>query len=200
MHMPRKAIIGATRDSAVYRVRIPTELKSEWEAHCEKKGSSQHGMIRALMRYVVQDEMPPNVQNWITGQIADEPDEGPKQRLEVRFTPSEHHEIVARSEAEGCSPQRWVINCVRASLTNQPQFTMETTKALWDSSGQLRSIGRNLNQIAKKLNEGASETVRQIEIAQLSKYIYKHTEVVAMLQDASLSRWKLIPQTKHDQG
>lgn len=189
--MPRKASIGATRDSAVYRVRIPAELKSEWEAHCEKKGSSQHGMIRALMRYVIQDEMPPDVHSWISGQIAGEPDEGPKQRLEVRFTPSEHHEIVARSEAEGCSPQRWVINCVRASLTNQPQYTMETTKALWDSSGQLRAIGRNLNQIAKNLNEGSVQEISAKEIKQLSDYIYSHTKVISELQDASLSRWKI---------
>lgn len=189
--MPRKATIGATRDSAVYRVRIPAELKSEWEAHCEKKGSSQHGMIRALMRYVIQDEIPPDVKDWISGQIAGKPDEGPKQRLEVRFTPSEHHEILVRSEAEGCSPQRWVINCVRASLTNQPQFTMEVTKALWESSGQLRAIGRNLNQIAKKLNEGGNVGLSAKEIEQLSEYIYSHTEVVSGLQDASLSRWKI---------
>lgn len=189
--MPRKASIGATRDSAVYRVRIPAELKSEWEAHCEKKGSSQHGLIRALMRYVIKDEMPPDVHSWISGQIAGEPDEGPKQRLEVRFTPSEHREIVARSEVEGCSPQRWVINCVRASLTNQPQFTMEATKALWDSSGQLRAIGRNLNQIAKKLNDGGTQQISASEIKNLSNYIYSHTELVSELQDASLSRWKI---------
>lgn len=190
--MPRKATIGATRDSAVYRVRIPAELKSEWEAHCEKKGSSQHGVIRALMRYVIQDETPPDVKDWISGQIAGEPDEGPKQRLEVRFTPSEHHEIVARSEAEGCSPQRWVINCVRASLTNQPQFTMDATKALWESSGQLRAIGRNLNQIAKKMYESGNLELSSKEIKQLSEYIYSHTEVVSELQDACLSRWKIM--------
>ncbi|POP74514.1 plasmid mobilization protein [Pseudomonas syringae] len=195
--MPRKAIVGATRDSAVYRVRIPAELKSEWEAHCEKKGSSQHGVIRALMRYVIQDDMPPDVKNWISGQIAGEPDEGPKQRLEVRLTPSEHREILARSEAEGCSPQRWVINCVRASLTNQPQFTMEATKALWESSGQLRAIGRNLNQMAKKLNEGGTEFLTYEEIITLSNYIYRHTEIVAELQDASLSRWKLALPMEH---
>jgi hypothetical protein len=191
MHMPRKASIGVTRDSEVYRVRIPAELKSEWEAHCEKKGSSQHGMIRALMRYVIRDEVPADVKEWISEQVAGEPDERSKQRFEVRFTPSEHHEILARSEAEGCSPQRWVINSVRASLTNKPQFTMETTKALWESSGQLRAIGRNLNQIVKNLNTRGSESITQNEITQLSTYIYKHTEIVSELQDASLSRWKL---------
>uniref|UniRef100_UPI0003B4387F MobC family plasmid mobilization relaxosome protein n=1 Tax=Halopseudomonas pelagia TaxID=553151 RepID=UPI0003B4387F len=128
---------------------------------------------------------------WISGQLAGGPDEGPKQRLEVRFTPTEYQEIVARSEAEGCSPQRWVINCVRASLTNQPQYTMETTKALWDSSGQLRAIGRNLNQIAKNLNQGSVQEISAEEIKQLSDYIYSHTKLVSELQDASLSRWKI---------
>lgn len=169
--MPRKASIGAIRDSALYRVRVPADLKSEWEAHCEKKGSSQHGMIPALMRYAIQDEMPPDVENWVTMQIAGKPDEGPKQRLEIRFTPSEYHEIVARSEAEGCSAQRWVINCARASLTNEPQFTMDTTKALWDSSGQLRAIGRNLNQLVKKLNEGETKGISTEEVMKLSDSI-----------------------------
>jgi hypothetical protein len=68
---------------------------------------------------------------------------------------------------------------------------METTKALWDSSGQLRAIGRNLNQLAKKLNEGGSQEISAREIKQLSDYIYSHTGIVAELQDASLSRWKI---------
>jgi len=95
--MPRKASIGGTRDRVIYRVRIPDDLKSEWETHCEKKGCSQHSMIRALMRYTIQDEIPSDVKDWISGQLAGDPDEGLKQRLEARFTPTEYHEIVARS-------------------------------------------------------------------------------------------------------
>ncbi|MBI6910601.1 plasmid mobilization relaxosome protein MobC, partial [Pseudomonas palleroniana] len=54
------------------------------------------------------------------------------------------------------------------------------------------AIGRNLNQIAKKLNEGGDQELYAKEIKQLSDYIYSHTEVVSELQDASLSRWKII--------
>ncbi|WP_241000716.1 plasmid mobilization relaxosome protein MobC [Pseudomonas viridiflava] len=68
---------------------------------------------------------------------------------------------------------------------------MEATKALWESSGQLRAIGRNLNQIAKKLNEGMYQGLSSVEIKALSDYIYSHTEAVSKLQDASLSRWKV---------
>ncbi|WP_367399433.1 MULTISPECIES: plasmid mobilization relaxosome protein MobC [Pseudomonas] len=57
--------------------------------------------------------------------------------------------------------------------------------------GQLRAIGRNLNQIAKKLNDGSGQGLSTRGIKQLSDYIHSHTEVVSELQDASLSRWKI---------
>lgn len=78
---------------------------------------------------------------------------------------------------------------MRASLTHEPQFTMETTKALWESSYQLRAIGRNLNQIAKRLNEGKPANIKTEQIEKLATYIYRHTDKVAAVQDASLSRW-----------
>lgn len=66
---------------------------------------------------------------------------------------------------------------------------METTKALWDSSYQLRAIGWNLNQIAKRLNEGKPANIKVEQMEKLATYIYHHTEKVAAVQDASLSRW-----------
>lgn len=187
--MPRKAEIGATRDSYVYRLRVPAPLKAQWDEHCAKQDKNPSVVMRALMRYIIQDDMPPDVRRWIAEQTEGEPDDGPKERLEVRFTPTEFQGITARSEAEGCSPRRWVINCVRASLTHEPQFTMETTKALWESSYQLRAIGRNLNQIAKRLNEGKPANIKTEQIEKLATYIYRHTDKVAAVQDASLSRW-----------
>lgn len=80
---------------------------------------------------------------------------------------------------------------MRASLTHEPQFTMETTKALWESSYQLRAIGRNLNQIAKRLNEGKPAGIKTEQMEKLATYIYRHTDKVAAVQDASLSRWML---------
>lgn len=187
--LPRNAEIGATRGSYIYPLRLPDDLREQWAAYCERNKKKSPAILRALMRYMIQDDMPPEVRRWIAAQTVGEPDDGPKERLEVRFTPTEFQGIAARADAEGCSPQRWVINCVRASLTHEPQFTMETTKALWESSYQLRAIGRNLNQIAKRLNEGKPANVRTEQIEKLAAYIYQHTDKVAAMQDASLSRW-----------
>ena len=69
---------------------------------------------------------------------------------------------------------------------------METTKALWLSSYQLRAIGRNLNQIAKQLKKGKNGTLKPEQLERLASFVYKHTDKVAAVQDASLSRWKLV--------
>ena len=187
--MPRNAKIGATRGSYVYTLRLPDDLQEQWLSYCRRNDKKAAATLRALMRYLIQDDMPHEVQQWVAEQVEGKPDDGPKQRMELRFTPTEYQSITNRAEAEGCSPQSWVINCVRASLTHEPQFTMETTKALWQSSYQLRAIGRNLNQIAKQLNEGKSGTIKPEQLEKLASFIYKHTDKVAAVQDASLSRW-----------
>lgn len=187
--MARPTEIGATRGSYIYTMRLPDDLRNQWLSYCQRNDKKAAATLRALMRYMIQDDMPLEVRQWISEQMEGQPDEGPKERLEIRLTPTEYQAINSRAEAEGCSPQRWVINCVRASLTHEPQFTMETTKALWESSYQLRAIGRNLNQIARRLNEGKPGTVKTEQLEKLAEFIYLHTDRVAAVQDASISRW-----------
>lgn len=186
--MPREAKKGATRDSHIYRVRASDELRDEWEKWCARTGTNSPDALRAAMRQLIRGDMP-DVRQELASQAEGQPDTGPKERVEVRLTPSEREAITTRAEAEGCSPQRWIVNCVRASLTHEPQFTMETTKALWQSSYQLRAVGRNLNQIAKVMNESGLTGISTQQIEKLAAYIYEHTEKVAAVQDASLSRW-----------
>jgi hypothetical protein len=187
--MPRKPEIGATRESAVYQVRVPAPLKIQWNQHCAKQGTTPSAALRSLMRYIIKDDMPPEVRRWL--EQDGEPDYGPKERLETRFTPSEFAALTARAASEGSSPQRWVANAVRASLTNNPQFMLDSTKTLRDSSRQLRAIGRNLNQIAKKLNQDQPVTVKTEQVDKLVAYIEAHTTKVGDLLDASLSRWMI---------
>lgn len=196
--MPRETVIGATRDSRVFQVRVPGDLAADWEAYCERIGPRQGPeQLRELMRHLVRGTLP--AQSLHDAAVEEEPgvpDVGRKRRIEVRLTPSEFQELHQRAEASGSSAQRWIVNCVRASLTQRPQVTMDTAKALWESSYQLRSIGRNLNQVVKRLNEagGVTPTGRQME--RLAEFIYAHTDRVSALLDASLSRWGIRPAAR----
>lgn len=93
--MPRKAKIGATRSSHIYRVRVPVELQEQWDAWCARTDKKPSEVMRALMRYIVQDDMPAEVRDWIAAQAAGQPDDGPKHRPELE----PNHQATERGRA-----------------------------------------------------------------------------------------------------
>ena len=117
--------------------------------------------------------------NIVTGQN----DHGAKKRIELRLTRSEYKAVIKRFDKNDCSIQTWIINSIRASLLNKPQFAMSEVKALWESSSQLRLIGRNRNQITRKFHEWDSLDMNNENVQNLSAYI-NHT-----LKDKKQSVW-----------
>lgn len=189
--MPRVAEIGATRDSYVYRLRVPAPLKAQWDEYCEKNDKKSAATLRALMRYMIQDDMPPEVRRWIAGQVDEKPDDGRKERFEILVTPSEKEAIRKRAEEEGCSMRYWIVAACRAGLTKEPQFNMEEIKALGESNYQLLAIGRNLNQIARRMNEGKQSVIVANQIERLSDVISNHAEKVSKAIRSNLERWSI---------
>ncbi|MCK9714586.1 MULTISPECIES: hypothetical protein [Pseudomonas] len=68
---------------------------------------------------------------------------------------------------------------------------MSEIDALGESNYQLLALGRNLNQVARRLNEGEYEPVTLERIEALSELIRKHTGVVSQAIRASLERWDI---------
>ncbi|HEF5786750.1 mobilization protein [Burkholderia multivorans] len=60
-----------------------------------------------------------------------------------------------------------------------------------ESNYRLLAIGRNLNQIARRLNEGKNAKVTVEQIEKLTAIIDKHTDVVSTAIRASLERWNI---------
>ncbi|KEZ72153.1 MULTISPECIES: plasmid mobilization relaxosome protein MobC [Pseudomonas] len=87
--------------------------------------------------------------------------------------------------------RRWIIDAIRAELTHEPKFGTSEIYALGESNYQLLALGRNLNQIARRLNEGSYEPVTVQRIEALSRIIDKHTDLVSSAIRASLERWSL---------
>jgi len=66
---------------------------------------------------------------------------------------------------------------------------MREVEMLGESNYQLLAIGRNLNQVAKRLNEGRLEPVTVEAIDRLRTRIDKHIDIVSSAIRASLERW-----------
>lgn len=189
--MARQTTIGATRDSYIYTLRLPDDLRNQWMDYCKRNDKKAAATLRALMRYMIQDDMPPEVRKWIAGQIDEKPDEGQKERFEILLTPSEKEAIRKRAEEEGCSMRYWIVAACRAGLTNEPQFNMDEIKALGESNYQLLAIGRNLNQIARRMNEGKQGAIAVEQIERLSEVISNHAEKVSKAIRSNLERWSI---------
>jgi hypothetical protein len=122
-------------------------------------------------------------------ECTDCPDESSKTRMKIRLTASERQALTRRAEEEGMTPQQWLVGLVRSNLTGRPQFGMRELNALGESNYQLLAIGRNLNQIAKHLNEGLPEQVTPASLEKLRAEIRAHVDTVSKAMRGNLERW-----------
>ncbi|WP_027917483.1 MULTISPECIES: plasmid mobilization relaxosome protein MobC [unclassified Pseudomonas] len=180
--------MNTEKRSPILSVRLGPELKTRWENYCEELGRAPSSAIReAVERQLkaVDEPLAPKTYRQI------ENEQEIKQRFEILLTTSEKKSIKERAHIERCSMRRWIIDAIRAGLTHEPQFGMSEIDALGESNYQLLALGRNLNQIARRLNEGNYEPVTVQRIEALSRIIDKHTDLVSSAIRASLERWSL---------
>lgn len=191
-----------TSGSRVISIRVPEELAQKWDAYAQQHGKSPAEAYKLLMQYMTAENVTEHVarsmlQSRGVYRQVERFDARPKERLEVRFTQQELEAIRHAAEQEGSSAQQFVVCAVRAALTHEPQYTLEPAKALWAACTELRAIGRNINQIAKRLNEADFDGAYQLQINYLEKleqHIKSFTSKVSRLQSASIERWGI----RHD--
>jgi hypothetical protein len=163
-------------------------VKEPWANYCKTLGKKPGAAIKeAIEQQLAKAEANPQPTTY--RQIENEQET--KQRFEILLTISEKKSIKERAHIERCSMRRWIIDAIRAGLTHEPQFGMSEIDALGESNYQLLGLGRNLNQIARRLNEGNYEPVTVQRIEALSRIIDKHTDLVSSAIRASLERWSL---------
>lgn len=75
-------------------------------------------------------------------------------RLYVRLRPEDHMRLVKRAEERRLPSATYVSLLVRSHLRNVAPLPKSEYLALRASVSELGAIGRNLNQIARSLNEG----------------------------------------------
>jgi hypothetical protein len=165
-------------------------LKEPWVAYCaaigKKPGAAIKEAIEQQLEKAAKTPAPPPLRQ--TGVV---PDNEPKVRFEILMTQSEKAAVLERANLERCSQRRWIIDAIRAGLTHEPQFGMTEIDALGESNYQLLAIGRNLNQVAKAMNEGRRDSVTIESIERLRRTIDVHVKKVGGAIRASLDRWNI---------
>lgn len=180
--------MSTDNENPILSVRLGQDLKKRWRNYCQSISKEPSTAIKEAI-----EQQLAKVGHVSPGKVYEQVNEArseeKKKRFEILLTPTERDALIERAAHDGSSPRRWVVAAVRARLTKEPQFGMREIDALGESNYQLLAIGRNLNQIAKRLNEGGKGGPTIDVIEALRSTIWAHTDQVNRAMRASLERW-----------
>lgn len=163
-------------------------LKAQWTTWCKSQGLTQSQAVRRLIEEATADN------NRVPSTVAERqgtPKESTK-RMELRLTESEARHVKAHAQAAGCRPQRWLIALIRSKLTSAPPVVGPERETLAESNYQLMAIGRNLNQIAHRMNTDPGRYgVQAQQLTKLEKLIRDHIGQARTVLGRGTERWKL---------
>lgn len=161
------------------------DMKQPWLAWCASHDlTPSEGFRRVIAAILARNP---------AGEGADSSDAraGQDARVRLRLRPAEKIAMEVRAEKEGMSIGRWLTGLVRIQLTGDSQFSKDEIAALTASNRALMALGRNVNQIARHMNERADKdelTLAQAEL--IAQEIKTHTRMVSSLLDANSERWR----------
>ena len=169
----------------VLKTLVETETKTRFRNLAKTRGLSESELLRSVVLVV-------------TGQdAADQPlkpeaENSELERMTVRLPGFLMDAAKQRGKAKGMAASRWVAALVQANLTGKPVMTDKELAVLQASDRELAAIGRNINQIAKALNEAFHETerVRLDTLAALSQSITENRAAIRSLVRASQQAWE----------
>jgi hypothetical protein len=147
----------------VLKTRIPPELKLQAKSIADSEFLSEAAWLKRLVVREIHACLDANSDEREPCRVEEShrPNSANRGRgacgrpLFVRLRNEDRLLLDARAEARGMRPATYASVLLRAHLRKLAPLPKEELLALKRSTGELAAIGRNINQIAKALNEGA---------------------------------------------
>lgn len=169
----------------VLKTLVDAKTKTRFRSIARARGLSESELLRVVVRAITG-------QNTDTDKpIEPDPEKVDTDRMTVRLPLFLKQAAKVRAKEKGMTTSRWAAALIQSNLTGQPVMTRAELAELQTSSRELAAIGRNINQIAKALNEAFYETerVRLDTLAELSKSITENRAAIRALVRASRNAW-----------
>ena len=168
------------------QARVDASTEAGFAALAARRGQSSSELLRAIVARELAGG---------PGQLEDieaDPENSDVRRMTIRVPAFVHEAVIARSAMYGMRPSKWVSALVQSSVARMPVFADKELEALEASNRELFAIGRNINQMARVLNEAhfKTEQVRIEKLAELAAYIRKTRDSIRGLIRASRGVWR----------
>jgi antitoxin component of RelBE/YafQ-DinJ toxin-antitoxin module len=184
--VPPPSLSPTAPKQSVLRARVDTDIEQAFIAVAKQRGMKASDLLRSLILAEVGALGPP------IGNVPAAPENASLEALNVRLPGFLMDAVKARSKMRGMPPGRWAASLIQSNLFRHPVLDSRETEALEATNLEFSAIGRNINQIARRLNETAHEAnrVRLEDLAHLDQIIVKTRNVVRKLVSASRQAWK----------
>lgn len=112
-------------------------------------------------------------------------------RKELRLKPSLMKAINEKAAQVGMKPNQYIISVLTANVTKDSIFfSQEEALKLGESNSQLLAIGRNLNQMAKNMNQGIHESYDREFVERVHQLVKAQVRHVFSLLERNKKRWE----------
>jgi hypothetical protein len=145
----------------VLKTRIPPDLKAQAKEIADRELLSEAAWLKGLVIREIRahgangDGSEPRGTDRIRGRGRAPRGGGCARAMLVRLRTEDKLLLDARAEARGMRPATYASVLVRAHLRGLTPLPKDELAALKHAVGALGAVGRNLNQIARTVNQGA---------------------------------------------
>lgn len=172
------------------RVRIEPELRAKLKSLATSKGLNESALMRALVMEATGGQA-----NFDEPQMPST--EGDLQRIGTKVYLPRYVLLAGRQRAKdmGMSFTQWLGALLQSHLTQVPVLERPELQTLEGCDRQLAAIGRNLNQIARRLNtvpDGIQSKERE-QFAILRAALEEQRAAIDVLIRASHNKWSVDP-------
>lgn len=173
--------------TAIIKARVEQGQRQRFQRLGKSRGLTESELLRFLVLLAIEPA------DSSSAPIAPNAADADAERMTVRMPRFLKKAVAARAKTKGMTPSRWVTALIQSNLTGTPVMGDAELMAVQASSRELAAIGRNINQIAKALNEAFYETerVRLDKLAELSKTITENRAAIRALVRASRNAWEV---------
>ncbi|WP_395009097.1 plasmid mobilization relaxosome protein MobC [Undibacterium sp.] len=174
----------------VMKTTVSRDTSDDFSKLAKSQGLSNASFLRVLIEERLK-KVAPDLEESNNGMI--EIKEIERRKVLVTLPLFVYKRAMVRGRAKGMKISRWITSIVQSNLTNEPVMTHNEIIHLNASIRELAAIGRNLNQIAKALNENFHETDRfkLSELNALKNVIDHHKEKIRSLVKSSSQSWEI---------
>jgi hypothetical protein len=162
-------------------LRVSDQLAARFEAVAATRGGKSK-LLRAMIEAVTK--APPG-EGEGSGAAR-----GASQKVTLRLKPDDLAALDAAARQAGLRRTEWLVACARRRLKAKPQFNREEAISLLEARRELRRIGVNLRELARRLAEkeaAAAEDLAAIQTFQAD--VRRQIEGLRSAIDGNLAYW-----------